>query len=186
MGSWKSRIPNFLSLSRVFLSGLLIVLFSSKSFFLFCISMVIVAVAVITDILDGFLARRWGQTSELGYYLDGLGDKSFTVAICLIMSNFYPVFTLLLWALICREIFLYAYRILDKNRESNLKRLRRISLIHAALIRTAFAFFFLIILLNFQKIEIKYEQLVIGSLLTMACLIGWYGIFLLSQQTTEQ
>jgi len=49
MGSWKSRIPNFLSLSRVFLAGLLVVLFSSKNFTMFCVSMAIVAVAVLTD-----------------------------------------------------------------------------------------------------------------------------------------
>jgi len=186
MGSWKSRIPNFLSLSRVLLAGLLVVLFSSKNLTMFCMSMAIVAVAVLTDILDGYLARRWDLESELGYYLDGLGDKSFTVAICLIMTNFYPVLTLLIWALICREIFLYAYRILDKNRETNLKRLRHISLIHAMLIRMAFALFFFLVLIKFQKIEIKNEQLYLGSLLTMACLIGWYGIFLLSKETREQ
>jgi len=115
MGSWKSRIPNFLSLSRVFLASLLVVLFSSKNFTMFCVSMAIVAVAVLTDILDGYLARRWDLESELGYYLDGLGNKSFTVAICLIMTNFYPVFTLLIWALICREIFLYAYAYLTNH-----------------------------------------------------------------------
>lgn len=36
---------------------------------------VLFAIAALTDLLDGFLARRWAQTSTLGTFLDTTADK---------------------------------------------------------------------------------------------------------------
>ena len=43
------------------------------------------ALAAFTDGLDGFLAKRFGWTSELGKHLDPLADKLLlvTVFVCL-------------------------------------------------------------------------------------------------------
>ena len=32
-------------------------------------------VAAITDLFDGYLARKWGQTSAFGAFLDPVADK---------------------------------------------------------------------------------------------------------------
>jgi CDP-diacylglycerol---glycerol-3-phosphate 3-phosphatidyltransferase len=48
------------------------------------IAMGIFAVAAITDWADGYLARRWGQTSAFGAFLDPVADK-LIVAAALIM-----------------------------------------------------------------------------------------------------
>ncbi len=45
---------------------------------------VLFAVASITDWLDGFLARRWNQTSKFGAFLDPVADK-LLVAVSLVM-----------------------------------------------------------------------------------------------------
>jgi CDP-diacylglycerol--glycerol-3-phosphate 3-phosphatidyltransferase len=42
------------------------------------------AAAAITDTLDGYLARRWGQTTALGAFLDPVADK-LIVAVALVM-----------------------------------------------------------------------------------------------------
>lgn len=41
---------------------------------------VILAVGALSDYLDGWLARRWGQRSRSGEILDGITDKVFIVA----------------------------------------------------------------------------------------------------------
>ena len=46
--------------------------------------MTVFAVAAITDWADGYLARRWGQTSAFGAFLDPVADK-LMVAAALIM-----------------------------------------------------------------------------------------------------
>ncbi|MEP6998139.1 MAG: CDP-diacylglycerol--glycerol-3-phosphate 3-phosphatidyltransferase [Betaproteobacteria bacterium] len=48
------------------------------------LAMTIFAVAAITDWADGYLARRWGQTSAFGAFLDPVADK-LMVAAALIM-----------------------------------------------------------------------------------------------------
>ena len=93
------------------------------------------------------------MVSEVGYYLDGIGDKAFTVAIILVFARQNPVLLPIAWLLISREIFLYALRVLDNNRIQNLKKLRRFSLLQALFIRLLFLGFFVEECLELYSIE---------------------------------
>jgi CDP-diacylglycerol--glycerol-3-phosphate 3-phosphatidyltransferase len=64
-------IPNLLSLMRLALVPVLAALayFSRAEAFL-----VILAISLLTDVFDGYLARKLNQTSELGAKLDSWGD----------------------------------------------------------------------------------------------------------------
>jgi cardiolipin synthase len=64
-------IPNLLSLSRVPL-GLLLFANASPG-----LRFTLIVLAALTDWMDGWLARRWGQSSALGALLDPIGDKAF-------------------------------------------------------------------------------------------------------------
>jgi cardiolipin synthase len=45
-------------------------------FFIFsCVALSILGVAAATDVLDGWIARKFDQQSDLGSYLDPLADK---------------------------------------------------------------------------------------------------------------
>ena len=48
------------------------------------LAMTVFALAAITDWLDGYLARRWGEISAFGAFLDPVADK-LMVAAALIM-----------------------------------------------------------------------------------------------------
>jgi cardiolipin synthase len=54
--------------------------------------LVLFALAAFTDALDGFLAKRFGWTSELGKVLDPLADKLMlvTVFVCLSVAGLSP------------------------------------------------------------------------------------------------
>jgi cardiolipin synthase len=65
-------IPNFFSFIRIFL---VIPIFYYISLNENITALIYVAIALITDGLDGFLARRLNQISELGKVLDPLADK---------------------------------------------------------------------------------------------------------------
>ena len=68
-------IPDLLSMSRIVLClPLLIVDAMTIPFW------VIYLIAGLTDILDGFLARRWGVESKFGARLDSLADFVFVIA----------------------------------------------------------------------------------------------------------
>ena len=78
------NLPNVLSISRVFLLAPIIFFFENDFFFL---SLIIYLLAAFTDYLDGLLARKYSQTSDLGSLLDLLADKLF-VSILLIWMTF--------------------------------------------------------------------------------------------------
>ncbi len=49
----------------------------------------IIFVTVVTDFLDGFLARRWNQQTKLGRYLDPVSDKAVTIGSLFALVRYY-------------------------------------------------------------------------------------------------
>ena len=49
---------------------------------------VIFVIAGITDWLDGYLARRWHQTSAFGAFLDPVADKLMVAAALIVLVEF--------------------------------------------------------------------------------------------------
>ena len=78
------NLPNALSLLRIFLVTPFLIAVIYRQFSL---ALIIFVVAGISDFLDGYLARRWGQQSLLGTFLDPLGDKLLTsvafISLCI-------------------------------------------------------------------------------------------------------
>ena len=78
------NLPNQITLARLGLAIVFFVLLSQYSqithnTLLLDIAAAIFIVAAVTDILDGYLARKWGQVTALGRVLDPLVDK---VLVC--------------------------------------------------------------------------------------------------------
>jgi CDP-diacylglycerol--glycerol-3-phosphate 3-phosphatidyltransferase len=48
---------------------------------------VIIAIAIVTDILDGYLARRFGTRSDFGAFLDTTMDKVFTCPLLFVIAE---------------------------------------------------------------------------------------------------
>lgn len=78
------NLPNWLTVSRILLIPLFVVVFYLPWRGAEGAAAVIFVVAAITDWLDGYLARRWGQTSRFGAFLDPVADK-LIVAVALIV-----------------------------------------------------------------------------------------------------
>ena len=72
-------LPNALSFLRLAGVPLLIWLILGPQWD--AVAVVVLAVAGMTDWLDGYLARRWHQTSRLGQMLDPVADRLYILAI---------------------------------------------------------------------------------------------------------
>lgn len=67
-------------------------------------------VAALTDWFDGWLARRWNQTSSFGAFLDPVADKLMVCAALLILLDLNRVEAFIALIIIGREITISALR----------------------------------------------------------------------------
>ncbi len=70
------------------------------------------ALAGITDSLDGYYARKWGQTSRLGAFLDPVADKLIVAAALILIVSRDPRWFMVIAAIVIigREIAISALR----------------------------------------------------------------------------
>jgi cardiolipin synthase len=76
-------IPNLITLGRILLVPIVVWAISSGTMW---IAFVLFVVAGVSDAVDGYLAKRFGMTTELGRYLDPLADKALIVSIYLALG----------------------------------------------------------------------------------------------------
>ena len=85
------NLPNTLTWLRIFAIPLVILLFYLPFSWADPAAGLLFALAGITDSLDGYFARRMGQTSRLGAFLDPVADKLIVaVALVLLVSKDMP------------------------------------------------------------------------------------------------
>jgi CDP-diacylglycerol--glycerol-3-phosphate 3-phosphatidyltransferase len=105
-------IPNLLTLLRIALIPVFILSFYLATGWQHLLTAGIFVLAAITDWLDGYLARKWQQTSAFGAFLDPVADKLIVViALVLIVSEHGgPLMTIPVAIIIGREIAVSALR----------------------------------------------------------------------------
>jgi CDP-diacylglycerol--glycerol-3-phosphate 3-phosphatidyltransferase len=108
--SW--NLPNTLTWLRIAAIPLIVLLFYMPYTWADPAAGLLFAAAGITDSLDGYLARRLGQTSRLGAFLDPVADKLIVaVALVLLVSKDpRPLIVLTAAVVIGREITISALR----------------------------------------------------------------------------
>ena len=90
-------LPNILSIFRICLVPIFIAVYFRTSADTKLYPALVYGVAAFSDVLDGFLARRYKASSKLGMVLDPLGDKLMTISVmvCITIDLIIP-----LWAVI--------------------------------------------------------------------------------------
>lgn len=154
MSAQPLSLPDKISLSRVFLAGLFVLCFSDTDLFWFGIAIIFVLIALVSDFVDGHLARKNNVASFQGYMLDGMGDKVFYIAIYIVASRTGYLDLSLCFLLISRELILYVFRVIDVQHKQ-LSELRKYSICHAFFIRIFFLHFFFIIFFQIMQYSIN-------------------------------
>ena len=92
------HIPNTLTIIRFLLIPVILIgLFTNHYFIAFAL----VAISVITDVADGFIARKFDLVSNFGKLMDPLADKltQISVITALVILHFIPLWILLVVAI---------------------------------------------------------------------------------------
>jgi CDP-diacylglycerol---glycerol-3-phosphate 3-phosphatidyltransferase len=106
------NVPNTLTWLRIAAIPLIVLFFFAPYHWSDPAAGILFALAGITDSLDGYFARRLGQTSRLGAFLDPVADK-LVVAVALVLlisKDTRPLIVLTAAVIIGREITISALR----------------------------------------------------------------------------
>ncbi len=108
----KFNIPTILTLFRVILIPFFILVFYLPFQWSPFVTMLIFGIASVTDWFDGYLARKWNQSTPFGAFLDPVADKAMVVTALVLVTEHYHAFWISIPAIIMivREIIISALR----------------------------------------------------------------------------
>jgi CDP-diacylglycerol--glycerol-3-phosphate 3-phosphatidyltransferase len=98
------NLPNFLTVVRILLIPVFVALFSDPTPDRSLAAAVVFVVAAVTDLLDGYLARRRSQITRLGRLLDPIADKLLVLSGLILLVQFDRVAAIVAILIIAREV----------------------------------------------------------------------------------
>jgi CDP-diacylglycerol---glycerol-3-phosphate 3-phosphatidyltransferase len=104
VGQESLNLPNLITLVRILLIPIFVILFFTPTPDRSLSAAVIFVVAAITDLLDGYIARRTGQVTKLGKLLDPIADKLLVLSALILLVNIDRVSALVAILVIAREV----------------------------------------------------------------------------------
>lgn len=106
------NIPNLLTWVRIALVPVFVLVFYLPYGWSNEMAALLFALAAVTDWLDGYLARRWQQTSAFGAFLDPVADKLMVAVVLVMLVERHPSMWLAVAAavIIGREIAISGLR----------------------------------------------------------------------------
>lgn len=111
-GERNVNLPNVLTIFRMLLIPVFVVVFSSPTPARSLAAAALFLVAALTDLLDGYLARRHSQVTKLGRLLDPIADKLLVLSGLILLVQFDRVAAWLAILIIARELAVTGVRAL--------------------------------------------------------------------------
>ena len=99
-------IPNLLSLIRLALIPVIVWLYIGKQAYAAAAAVILISAA--TDIVDGYIARKFHMVSDLGKILDPVADKLTQAALILCLAAKYRLMRILLILFAAKELIMAA------------------------------------------------------------------------------
>jgi CDP-diacylglycerol--glycerol-3-phosphate 3-phosphatidyltransferase len=98
------NLPNLLTFSRLLLIPIFVLLFSQPTPERSLAAATVFGIAAITDLLDGYLARRRSEVTRLGRLLDPIADKLLVISGLILLVEFQRVSAIVAILMIAREV----------------------------------------------------------------------------------
>lgn len=95
-------IPNAISLFRLLLIPIIIVFYVVYQNYV--LSLVFLALSAFSDVLDGFIARKFNMVSQFGRVFDPIVDKLTLVSLLFTLSSTYKIMLLLAIVITVKEV----------------------------------------------------------------------------------
>jgi CDP-diacylglycerol---glycerol-3-phosphate 3-phosphatidyltransferase len=106
------NMPNFLTLLRIVLSPVFMFFFLVDNFYMRLIALFLFVVAALTDLADGYYARKYGLTTGFGKFMDPLADKILVSSAMISFVALHYVSALPVLLIVGREFSITGLRLL--------------------------------------------------------------------------
>lgn len=165
------NLPNILTLFRIGLLPVYIIVFYLPFSSAHLIAASIFTLACVTDMLDGYLARTWKQTSRFGAFMDPVADKLLVAVtlVLLVSEHDIPYIAIPAVIIVGREIVISALR--EWMAEMGAR--ASIAVTFVAKFKTAIQMFALGFLIGFRPYESWFGVLGLVLLYISAILTIW-------------
>ncbi|MCK4766550.1 MAG: CDP-diacylglycerol--glycerol-3-phosphate 3-phosphatidyltransferase [Candidatus Aminicenantes bacterium] len=101
---------NVITILRIILVPIFLVILLTEMENKEIFAVIVFIIAAISDALDGYIARKYDQVTELGKFLDPLADKLLIAGALLALVHLGKVETWVATVIILREIFITGFR----------------------------------------------------------------------------
>ena len=110
-------IPNILSIIRICLIPLIVYLYLFTE--LSWLAGIFIILSGLTDIVDGYIARKFNQVSDLGKILDPIADKLTLLSVLFCVTYKYLAFIILLGCELVKDLLvaISSYYRINSNKE---------------------------------------------------------------------
>jgi len=108
-----TSLPMLLTLSRIIAIPVIVALFYVDGVAVRYFVCAIFTAACVTDYFDGYFARAWRQTTNIGRFLDPIADKLLVASVILLLVAFDRISGLLVLpalVILCREVLVSGLR----------------------------------------------------------------------------
>jgi len=106
------NIPNQLSVIRFFLAGIIVVFLTIDFPYARILVLYIFILGIFTDMLDGFLARKLNQCSNLGKFIDPLADKVLMLSVFIFLVEYQCLEAWMVAIILTREFLVTGLRLI--------------------------------------------------------------------------
>ncbi len=107
------NIPIIITFSRILLIPIFILVVSTKPL----LGTIIFLLAILTDIFDGYIARKSKQVTKLGMLLDPLADKLLTISALIVLVDMGFIEAWIAIVIIAREFIVTGLRIVALSKD---------------------------------------------------------------------
>lgn len=174
---YKKQIPNILTGFRLVIAPIILI------FGFFGNVKIVLALTILgelTDLFDGYLARKWKVVSQFGAKLDAVSDKVFASSLLLSLTKKAPILLILvIFELIISGMNLYYYKKLKKSETLMIGKIKTTSLFICIVVAFIYVFF--------TKLHFLLDGFVYMTLnLQILCIISYTSKFIDKMRKIEK
>lgn len=164
-------LPNIITIIRIILIPVWATTFALGKYY---VTFGLICVSALTDVLDGWIARKFNMVSRLGMILDPIADKltQFTVFVCLFIAQLIPKW--LVGLLFVKELMMAigTFILLKKDIEVKANISGKVATV--IFYTTAFVIFLMTFFEVFNRAELVYWATVLSGIAVVA---AFYAMF---------